>query len=176
MQTKIMHTKPKKALQRKQLRGHIGCKNTNMVAVVKDRIDDFRGFPKEKGNAQETIGRLDSVLKYVSVESLMSVSSSFAESKALSSILDNIHKDLVKLKNIIVYCERRPILTTYFIPNKQRGKWEGLIESMERDMIALNLCISHATKKNTRDIKEDTTEIKNTTSDTNTAVKQMEAQ
>ena len=61
-----------------------------LVGVVKDRIDDFRGFPKEKGNAQETIGRLDSVLKYVSVESLMSVSSSFAESKALSSVLDDI--------------------------------------------------------------------------------------
>ena len=82
-----------------------------LVAVVKDRIDDFRGFPEEKGNALETLGRLNSVLKYVSVESLMSVSSSFAESKALSSVLDNINKDLVKLKNLIVYCERRPILT-----------------------------------------------------------------
>ena len=131
-----------------------------LAGLVKERVDDFRGFPKDKSDAQDTIGKLQNTLRYVSAQSLMSVASSHAESRAMSDVLEGMSASLKKLEKLIIYCERKPLVTTYIFPNKQRGKWQGCLNSIERDITVLNLCISHATKNNTHVIKEDTKELK----------------
>ena len=136
-----------------------------LVGVVKDHIQDFRGFPKEKEDSLEVLRTIEIVLKHASIESLMSNSSSFEESKALEQVLCNITTDLNKLKKLIKYCEKKPILTTYVIPSKQRNKWQGLIESIGRNLSMLNLCIANTTKMNTQDIKTDTKDLRNVTQD-----------
>ena len=94
-----------------------------LAGLVKERVDDFRGFPKDKSDAQDTIEKLQNTLRYVRAQSLMSVASSHAESRAMSDVLEGMSASLKKLEKLIIYCERKPLLTTYIFPNKQRGKW-----------------------------------------------------
>ena len=68
------------------------------------------------------------------------------------------------------------IWATLVRPNKYKGELVNLMSNIEKYLPMLTICFSNMINETTKEIKEDTTKIKDTTSATNATVKRMEAQ
>ena len=145
----------------------------SLISVIKDRWDASSSFLEEKETIFRAFNTLEPILRDAS---RASATASAQHTEALKGVLDVLQGQLKDLRDVFVYCEKNTIWTTWMFPNKHKAKLVKLISNIQSYLPMLTISISTMINETTKEIKEDTTKIKDTTSDTNAIAKKLQAQ
>ena len=148
----------------------------SLISVIKDRWEASSSFLEEKETIFKAFNTLEPILRDASRASDAAASASSQCTEAVKGVLDVLQVQLKDLRDEIIYCEKHTFWTTWLFPNKHKGKLVKLISNIQSYLPMLTLSISNMINEATKEIKADTTKIKDTTSDTNFIAKELKAQ